>query len=335
MGKDRFDEYYLMLTQAKNQEKLGFDSQALTIYLQIIDSFSPDTDNAYERAVTLLEKKRDFEQARQICVKALEKIRSKDIKGDTNFYEQRLNRIEDKLKETIIKPHSPVPTFLKSKTIVALIITYCVAALILSLPDKYPKFTFIIFTGTTVVFVIDVIRNALKNILIRLQIMFLIVSIILTIGSAALVPPPDWVRFPWNGEFYKLTTAEVLEGPAPVTKKKPTEKEVTNISSEELDTLEQQIEKSYIINDYVLTVEEKNIDLAVFLAPSVSEDEAKEAVDGLLIELNSIKGYDAPTENKLGDLYKYFSVSIKAYDSFGVLLLNGQVNRMTQKIGWR
>lgn len=335
MGKDRFDEYYLTLTQAKNQEKLGMDAQALVIYLQIIESYSPDTDYAYERAVTLLEKKNDFEQAREICVKALEKIQSKDINGNASFYEQRLNRLEEKLKSLVVKKPSALPGFLKNKSTLALCLTYLVFAIILSLPNKFSKFAFLIFGAIAVVFLIEILRNLKHNVHIRLQSAILISALALTITSAAFVPPPEWPKFLMIQALSGGNGSEVLEPTQGTTKEEEPDQEPSEISDDDLDTLDKLLDKSYIITSYAINIDGKDIDLEVYLAASVSKDEAKTAITGVLLELNSIKGYDAPTDDRLGALYKYFSVSIKAFDSFGQTFLSGQVNRVSQKVGWR
>lgn len=336
MSKDRFDEYYLTLTQAKNQEKLGRDAQALTIYLQIIESYSPDTDYAYERAVTLLEKKSDFDQAREICVKALEKINAKDINGNTSFYEQRLNRLDEKMKSLTAKEPSALPEFFRNKSTLAFSLSYLVIAIILSLPNKFSKFAFLIFGAITVVFLFEILRNLKQNAHIRVQSLILVVAMAMTITSAAFVPPPEWAQFLMIQMLSGADGPEVLEPAQDTTKSdEEPEQEPSDISSDDLDTLDKLLDTSYIITSYTINIDGKRIDLEVYLAASVSEDEAKSAISGVLLELNSIKGYDAPTEGRLGALYKFYSVSIKAYDTFGQTFLNGEVNRASQKVAWR
>jgi hypothetical protein len=328
MSKDRFDEYFLTLTQAKNHEKLGRDAQALEVFLEIIKTYSPDTDYAYERAVILLEKKLNYSKAKEICIQAIEKIKKGDLTGDLDFYESRLNRIDEKLSALVPKAQSKLPEYLKNHTFIALSLGYMAIALILSLPNKFSKFFFLVFAAISFLLIIEIFKNIKKKLTVKWQSLLLLAFLVATMGAASLIPPPEWTQFLSVGTF---TTSTPLTSAPPSTSIPGS----TEMNDDDLSILRNLLDSSYIIADYELYYSDRTMDLIVYLTPAASTDAAKEAIVALLKELNAIKGFEPGLNDRLGDLYKHYSVSITGYTSFGERIINAQVFRASQKIGWR
>lgn len=339
MSKDKYDEYYLTLTQAKNQEKRGLEAQALDTYLEITVNYKPDTDYAFERAVLLLEKKEKFQQAKEVCLLALKRIAEDDMRGNVEFYKNRLEKIEEKHKNSK-KDHPQdqsfqLPAYLRKNTFLALAATYLFISLILSLPDQIAKFAFLVFLAITTLLIIDIAKNIQNQVTIKLQSIILAVSIVATLSSASLVPPPDWAKFLSFQGFSQAASDKPLESEP--QEKDDSETGDATIESDDLDKLKSLLEKDLIIADYILSIEEKRLYLTVYLAAGATKDEAKGAIASLLSELNSIKGFKRPEEgdDRLGGLYKEIIASVDVFDSFGIRLMTGSSNRVSQKISWR
>ncbi len=337
MSKDKYDEYYLTLTQAKNLEKRGLEAQALETYIKITEDYLPDTDFAFERAVLILEKKLQFSQAMEVCQLALKRIAEEDMRGEVEFYQNRLTKLEEKHKVAVASQKktepSAVPQYFKRSTFFAVATAYILVSALLSLPFKLAKFSFLIFLAITGLLLIDIIKNLQRQITIKLQSFILVFALIVTIVSASFVPPPDWTNFFSFDGFSQVSDQSTLENP------EPTEEETgdSSVGEADLDKLEALLDKDLIISDYVLSVDGSRMDLTVYLVVGATKDEAKGAISGLLLELNSIKGYSRPEngDEKLGNLYKDLSVSIDVFDSLGARMLRGQLNRANQRISWR
>lgn len=339
MSKDKYDEYYLTLTQAKNLEKRGLEAQALEVYLKITEEYLPDTDYAFERAVLMLEKRSDFEGAQAICHLALKRIKEDDMRGKVDFYTGRLERLSEKAKAqktAAAKSDLPeLPAYLKRNSSLALGLAYLVVSILLSLPDKLAKLAFLIFFALTLLLIVEVVKQVQKNLSIKYHSIVLLVAMVATLVSASLVEPPEWTNFVSFQGFRASGAAPGLEATSPATTAK--EPGASEIDADDMDKLQSLIEKDLIIADYTLSVDGNRLDLTVYLAPGASENEAKKAISGLFLELNSIKGYSRPggDDDSLGPLYKDVSASIDVFDSFGIRMMRGQLNRANQKISWR
>lgn len=336
MSKDKYDEYYLTLTQAKNLEKRGLEAQALEVYLQITEKYLPDTDFAFERAVLMLEKRENLETAISICRLALKRIKEDEMRGKPEFYLARLEKLEEKKSAKKVQEKGApldLPAYFKRHSFIAIATAYVLVSALLCFPDKFAKFAFLIFFAITLVFVVEIVKQVQRNVSIKRSSIILLVSLIGTLASASLVPPPDWTNFFSLEGFYKSSGQTALEETTTATTAEPE----AEISTDDLDKLKLLLDKDLIIEDYDLAIDGKRLNLVVYLAPAVGKEEAKRAITGLLTELNAIKGFSRADEatGKLGDLYKQVSASIDVYDSFGVLMLRGELNRASQKISWR
>ncbi len=94
MERDRFDQFYMMQTQAKGLETKGVKRAALDLYVEIIEDYFPDTDYSFQRAVVLLIECGKVERAKEYCKLAIERIENAEMKGNCAFFERQLLQLD-------------------------------------------------------------------------------------------------------------------------------------------------------------------------------------------------------------------------------------------------
>ena len=90
-----FNMIFSKYTEARNIEKQGKEEEALSIYLDLLESYPPGTDY-YVRPCIILEKKREFTKAIEICDFAIENIRQGRFNADESEFEKRRERLVKK-----------------------------------------------------------------------------------------------------------------------------------------------------------------------------------------------------------------------------------------------
>ncbi|MCK8058927.1 MULTISPECIES: hypothetical protein [unclassified Fusibacter] len=329
MKNDKFDEFYMKQTQAKNKEKMGRSSEALKLYLDIIENYFPDTDYSFEHAVLLLEKANRLDEAKSICTTALERIKSGEMKGNKFFFETHLLKIDEKTSSKKSDHHWDIPAFFKNRPLIVVSVFYLLAALIYSLPSKIYKFIFIVFIGVALVVLFELLKSARKSLSIKFQSIALIFSLFIAMAAAAQLPPPDWTNFFSLQSISEMNTETTIERSVA-----PNEDKDSSISSQDVDTLEAMFESDLVVSELYIEIDDNLISISLYLKPAATTEEAKNAVKSILLELNSIKGYERPDDNRMGDLYKDYSTQIQVFDSFSNRILRGQVRRFNQKLNW-
>ena len=90
-----FNKIFSRYKQARNIEKEGKLDEALSIYLQLLENCPPGTDY-YIRPCIILEKKKEFTKAIEICDFAIENIRQGRFNADENEFLKRKERLVKK-----------------------------------------------------------------------------------------------------------------------------------------------------------------------------------------------------------------------------------------------
>ena len=90
-----FNKIFSRYKQARNIEKEGKLDGALSIYLQLLENCPPGTDY-YIRPCIILEKKKEFTKAIEICDFAIENIRQGRFNADENEFLKRKERLVKK-----------------------------------------------------------------------------------------------------------------------------------------------------------------------------------------------------------------------------------------------
>jgi len=99
MDQQKLQELYKLHEKAKRMERLGNDTEALSVYLQIHENFFANTSDLYERPAVILEKKHRFEEAIEMCQKAIGLIQEEKISGTVEQFEKRITRIKERMEK--------------------------------------------------------------------------------------------------------------------------------------------------------------------------------------------------------------------------------------------
>lgn len=94
------------MERAKRMERMGNEDEALRIYLDIHDNHMPNTSDLFERPAIILERKRRYQEALDICQKALDLLADDLMTGTASTFEKRINSIHKKMERENIKPAS-------------------------------------------------------------------------------------------------------------------------------------------------------------------------------------------------------------------------------------
>lgn len=98
MDQQKLQELYKLHERAKRFERLGNDTEALNIYMEIHENFFANTSDLYERPAVILEKKHRFQEAIDMCEKAIELIKDDKISGTVEQFEKRITKIQARMK---------------------------------------------------------------------------------------------------------------------------------------------------------------------------------------------------------------------------------------------
>ncbi len=96
--KKNFDFIYNNYCRARELEKNGQLDEALDIYLRIVEYYPPGTDY-YTRPCIILEKKKEYALAIEICDLAIKGIQEKRYNADENEFIHRKNRLIKKMSK--------------------------------------------------------------------------------------------------------------------------------------------------------------------------------------------------------------------------------------------
>lgn len=112
MDQQKLQEIYKLHERAKRMERLGSDTEALDIYMQIHENYFANTSDLYERPAVILEKKHRFEEAIQMCEKAISLIQEDKISGTVEQFEKRIEKIKARMeKDAPKKVENKKPSF--------------------------------------------------------------------------------------------------------------------------------------------------------------------------------------------------------------------------------
>lgn len=97
MNKEQMNEMLKLNERAKKMDRLGNEDAALEIYLEVLEHYQPHLYSNFERPAIILEKKRRYEEALDICERALELIEAENISGDPEKCQSRINKLREKI----------------------------------------------------------------------------------------------------------------------------------------------------------------------------------------------------------------------------------------------
>lgn len=337
MINDKFNEMYLKQNQAKNFEKNGNTEAALKAYLSVINEYTPNTDFPYERACHLLMQKARYEEARKLAAESLKKLKNEEISGKADFFAGILKKVEERSK-----PQSKMESKISSsfsissdKKLVSLFLFLGLLGILISLPDKIWKFIFLIFTLISVFFFIEILNDLRKKLNIKLKSIILIFSIIISLIGFIRMPKADWRDF---ASFPSITdiqqSTDLDEKNHNLDSSKKSEISEVKITDSDLDNLKQLAKTEFELKKYNIKIQKNKIYLSVTVSEGTSLERGKLICESLLKNLNLIKGFENDSGDKLGELYKQYSVQVELLDLNSSKMAVGDTNKTTQKISW-
>lgn len=99
MDQQKLQEMYKLHERAKRMERLGNDTEALKLYLEIHEGYFANTSDLYERPAVILEKKHRFQEAIDMCEKAIALIKEDKITGTEDHFEKRIVKIKERMEK--------------------------------------------------------------------------------------------------------------------------------------------------------------------------------------------------------------------------------------------
>ncbi len=332
---DKFNEMYLKQNQAKNFEKKGNTEAALRAYLSVINDYRPNTDFPYVRACTIYMHKAKYEEAKALANIALKKLKEEEITGKAAFFADLLKKAEDRAKPQTLNPENKYKlSFSSGKFTYVIFFIAALFGVLISLPDKLWKLFFLVFALFSLFFVVEIIKDLQKQLSIKLKVILLILSISLSLFGAIQMPPSQWWDFTKVPSISDLQNSGELEDESEKKSEKDSKEEVPEINEKDLSDLRDWAKSEFELKKYNIKVKGNSIILTVEVAEGTSLKRGKEICESLLKNLNLLKGYDSPEKDKLGDLYKNYSVEVELLDASQARMAVGDMNKTTQKISW-
>jgi len=345
---DKFNEFYMMQNQAKKFEQGGLDDKALELYLKIVDEYLPNSDYSFDRAATLLEKKFKYTEAIAICEKALEKIRSGDVPGDTDKFQQKIDRMKLKAKKDgNSEPakgnkepeifHFGIPGFrTTSKSVMILGSAYYALAAFASYPDQLYTFLFLFSMAFVGSYGAELMMKLSNNRTCTKAFAVTLIALIIAGYSVAQLPQ---IKAYWDLEGTQQSegdgigdgTGDGTEEPADTDRIPP------EIPEKYLESAAKSAEKHPASDNALITVENGQILISLVVKAGASQEsidaiseEMIRTLGGLMITEN-LKG---PTDESLGELYDFYSVGIQVTDTLEQAVNEGSVSRSASEIKW-
>lgn len=113
-----FDKYFKMYENARKLERSGNVYDALDIYFEILKKYNPIGTVYYERPAIILEKLKRFNEAKQICDRAIKAIENGNFRADSEEFEKRKERLLRKQNKSSSSAKKERTTNIVSKDLV-------------------------------------------------------------------------------------------------------------------------------------------------------------------------------------------------------------------------
>ncbi len=333
---DRFDQYYLLQNQAKKMEQSGNIQKAIELFSEVITSFQPYDDYAFDRLSVLLEKSQKFSDSIEVCNKAIDKIKSGDIKGDAHKFEERLKRLQEKKptpdatekvirEKEIVHLHLPFLSQIKGiKGIVGLALY--AGAFALSVPDHWLRFLAIVLFMGFIDYFISTLSNFVQNK--RTLITMTICLVFLTGALYASYHLPEVKELIALKENEKETSTEtIVKESAGTVVEDP---DAAIIDDVLLEKARKTIELEPAYENCQLSANENTVTIELIVKAGTSADEAERIFKKLAKNIGSLaaeKGPTPPSDGNYGGVYDTYTMQFSAIDTFDTLLLEGSLHK--------
>lgn len=331
---DRFDQYFMLQTQAKKMEQTGSTVKAIELYTEIISNYQPYDDFPYDRLSILLEKNHNAAESIIICEKAIEKIKNSEIKGDSAKFEDRIKRLIPKVQNTdattkplrekeVVDLH--LPLFKEMKGTKALLsLSFYAVAFAFSVPDHWLRFVVIVlffgFLDYLCFALINITQAKRTLITLSISLVFLIATLF---ASLQLPEVKELIALKENTQatesetIVKESAGTVLEDPdAPL------------IDEALLEKARKTIELEPAYEKCALSATADTIEVNLTVKASTSTEEADRIFKKLAKNISALasqKGTTAPSDGQYGSLYETYTLNFMAIDTFDTPVLSGSL----------
>lgn len=332
---DRFDQYYMMQTQAKKSEQLGNENKAIDLYLEIVNTYSPYDDFCFDRLSVLLEKNGRIKEALHICETAVEKIQNAVIKGDKHKYEERLKRLHDKLlvstaslkkplkEKELFELHMPFFRHVSGKGMLYSLALYGLA-LAISFPNHWLRFVVILLFLGFVDYLIISLINLSKGRSTWINLSLSMVLLAATIFTSLQLP--EVKNYIALTEDQKNAQSESMVKESAGDIKEDTDQPL--IDAPLLEKARRTIELEPALDSVLMQLNGNTVEIQLIVIPGTEKPEAERLFKKLARNIGALateNGASPPSGDFYGGVYSTYSLDFVAIDTFDTPILKGSL----------
>lgn len=335
MSDQQLLEQFKLIKTARKLEQMGNYDRALELYLELHEKFDPNTTDAYERPAILLERKRDYQGALDMCQKALDAIDEDLLSSSKGKFQKRMENIREKMKDEPVKKEKNLKDYRfgvlgfrsknKSKMIIALFM-YTVFGLLGYLIGSYYMtiaLIGVVYAGT---YFIDVIQSPTKKLWILIA---LLVSLGITVYTSAQIPEQVY-------EIHLTEHEAILENGDELFQKE--DDYMPKITDLHIENAIKLIKSEVEVKDATILKTEVDLAFGLLLQPSTLDEKAKDLgekfVELLAHQVSQDEPIDAPNFKSHGQLYDYFNLIVSAGEENSSHLVKGTKSTAKKYITW-
>lgn len=338
MSREELMEQYKLLKRAKKIEEMGNTERALDLYLELHELYHPNTSDAYERPAILLERKKDYEKALQICLKAVEEIEADRMSGTKDKFLKRIETLQEKLNtqpkkvlsQTRLDYHFNVIGFRSGNTQKKVIAGFFYGFFILLsvvMKSIYPGLLLLgIVYGITYFIDSFKVHKKQKTLVILLMILSFSIVALASFNLPAAI----------NNVIEIQSTDDALIGGQDIFESDT--ENIPNITSKHIEEAVALIQSEIEVEEAIILVSDDTVTFGLKLQPSTTREKA-EALSESFIEIlahrvSQDENIKAPGLNSLGELYDYYSITISAGVDSEDILAKGKKGKTSKYITW-
>lgn len=326
------NEYYHLFERAQRLERMGNDDKALELYLEIHENYHPNISLAFERPAIILEKKRRYDEAIDLCEKAISLIEKEMITGSVEKFQARIDKINERRSK-----HPTAKKDIKRKPKINLYYIISIVLLILSyyLSRKvnwiiFPVAFLIVFYYKPLVIVLK--ERSLKNILKSGGMFFL--GFILFMVMIMFLP-----RNTYFDDIY-IDFSSMYEDSEKVDRiyQEDEFEDLPKIREEYIVNASNEIILEENVNDAYISVYNDTVVFAIKVPMGTSVNNSKDLALRYIKSLGKLmreEGLSGPFETYLGEVYEYYNIIVAVgYDEDNIYA-QGTKKSTEKKIVWK
>ncbi len=330
-------EQFKLLQKAKRFESMGNADKALEFYLELHHNCTPNTSDAYERPCIILEKNKRYDEAIDLCNKAIKAIEADKMSGTKEKFLDRIENINSKRsKEPVLVEKKEEKKYAfgiigfrhhnKLKMISASIFYLITFILCIITSSIYPLF---LLGGTLygVVYFVNFFQTEEKK---TKRILFILMMISFSLLIYAVIHLD-------NMNFNTIVTEnkEGIENSDYRINNNENKEEIPTITKEHIKNTCNILLNEVEVEDNIIIVEGDMITFGLLLKVSTSTSSARDLIKKFKDTLSDIAYQDNKNIlKKSEDLYTYYSIKISAYTPDNVLLAKARKNKASKFLKW-